>query len=122
MHGKNTKMSARALYYNPENPSAFSTVNKLSAALPMKNKSGVTTGLNTKTYTLCISLSGRDSYAIPKLSNVMDVLECDLLDMWSLAKFNDMYRYILSVIDVFLKYLHLVPVKTKIGPTITSAF
>jgi hypothetical protein len=36
-HGKNTKMAARALYYNPEKPSAFSTLNKLSAALPKKN-------------------------------------------------------------------------------------
>jgi hypothetical protein len=33
-----------------------------------------------------------------------------------------MYRYILSVLDVFSKYLHPVPVKTKGGPAITSAF
>ena len=42
--------------------------------------------------------------------------------MQSLAKYNDKYRYILSVIDVFPKYLHLVQVKTKSGPAITSAF
>jgi hypothetical protein len=34
-------MSERELYYNPEKPSAFSTVNKLSAALPKKEKSDV---------------------------------------------------------------------------------
>ena len=33
-----------------------------------------------------------------------------------------MYRYILSVIDVFSKYLHLVPVKIKSGPAVSSAF
>jgi len=33
-----------------------------------------------------------------------------------------MYRYIISVLDVFSKYLHLVPEKTKSGPAITSAF
>jgi transposase InsO family protein len=33
-----------------------------------------------------------------------------------------MHRYILCVIDVFSKYLHLVPVKTKSGPHIASAF
>jgi len=32
------------------------------------------------------------------------------------------WEYILSVIDVFSKYMHLVPVKTKNGPSITSAF
>ena len=31
-------------------------------------------------------------------------------------------RYILSVIDVFSKYLHLVSIKTKSGPAVTSAF
>ena len=52
----------------------------------------------------------------------MDLWECGLLIKQSLIKYNDMYRYILSVIDVFSKYLHLVPVKTKRGPAITSAF
>ena len=52
----------------------------------------------------------------------MDVWECDILDMQSLAKYNDTYRYILSVIDVFSKYLHLVTIKTKSGPAVTSAF
>jgi transposase InsO family protein len=33
-----------------------------------------------------------------------------------------MDRYILSVIDVFSKYLNLVQVKTKSGQSITSAF
>ena len=40
----------------------------------------------------------------------------------NLSKYNDTYRYILSVIDVFSKYLHLVPIKTKSGPAVTSAF
>jgi len=61
----------------------------------------------------------RSPYTVP---NLVDICECDLLDMQSLAKYNDMYRYILSVIDVFSKYLHLFPVKTKSGPSVTSAF
>jgi len=35
---------------------------------------------------------------------------------------NDNYKYILSVIDVFSKFLFLVPVKTKNGPAVTTAF
>ena len=54
--------------------------------------------------------------------NIMDLCECDLLDMQSFAKYNVMYSYILSVTDVFSKFLHLVPVKTKSGSAITSAF
>jgi len=52
----------------------------------------------------------------------MEVWECDILDMQSLSKYNDTYRYILSVIDVFSKYVHLVPIKTKSCPAVTSAF
>ena len=33
-----------------------------------------------------------------------------------------MYRYILSLIVVFSKYLYLVPIKTKSGPAVNSAF
>jgi len=40
----------------------------------------------------------------------------------SYTKYNDNFRYILSVIDVFSKFLYLIPVKTKSGPAVTAAF
>ena len=48
--------------------------------------------------------------------------ECDLLGVQSYAKYNDNYKYILSFIDVFSKFLYLIPVKTKSGPEVTVAF
>ena len=117
---KNTKMTARALYYNPEKQSAFSTVNKHSAALPKKNKSDVKAWLEHQdAYTMHRPVRKRFLRNPYTVSNIMDLWECDLLDMQSLAKYNDTYRYILYVIDVFSKYLHLVPVKTKSGPAFT---
>jgi len=56
------------------------------------------------------------------VTNVGDVWECDLLDVQSYAKYNDSIRYILSVIDVFSKFLYLIPVKTNSGPAVTAAF
>ena len=44
------------------------------------------------------------------------------MDVQSYAKYNDNFRYILSVIDVFSKFLYLIPVKTKSGPAVTAAF
>jgi len=38
----------------------------------------------------------------------MDVWECDLVDVKALAKYNDKYVYVSSVIDVFTTFLHLV--------------
>ena len=46
------------------------------------------------------------------VTNVMDVWECDLLDVLAYSKYNYYCRYIVSVIDVFSKFLHMVPIKT----------
>jgi len=56
------------------------------------------------------------------VNNVMDVWECDLADDKALGRFNDNYKYILSVIDVFSKFLHLVPLRSKTGTAVVSAF
>jgi len=55
------------------------------------------------------------------VNNMMDVWECDQVDVQALGKFNDNYNYI-SVIDVFSKFLHMVPQRSKIGTEFASAF
>jgi hypothetical protein len=52
----------------------------------------------------------------------MDVWECDLVDVQALSKFNDNFKYILSVIDVFSKFLYMIPLKSKAGTAVTAAF
>ena len=52
----------------------------------------------------------------------MDVWECDLFDVRALGRFNDNYKYILFVIDVFAKFLQLVPPRSKTGTAVASAF
>jgi len=52
----------------------------------------------------------------------MDVRECDLVDVRALGKYNDKYVYIISVIDIFSKFLHLVPLRSKTGTAVSSAF
>jgi len=54
--------------------------------------------------------------------NIMDVWGCDLVDEQGLGKYNDGINYLLCVIDVFSKYLHVVPLKSKTGPSVTAAF
>ena len=53
---------------------------------------------------------------------MMDVWEFDLMDMRSLSKYNDRYKYLLSVIDVFSKSLHIVPLRAKTSAAVSSAF
>ena len=48
--------------------------------------------------------------------------QLDLADMQSLQKYNDGYRFLLVCIDVFSKYLRVVPLKTKTCPALVEAF
>ena len=47
---------------------------------------------------------------------------CDLTDMQLIAKHNKTIRYLLCVIDIFSKYVWVVPLKNKKGTTILNAF
>jgi len=50
----------------------------------------------------------------------MDVWECDLDDVRDFGKFNDNYKYIVSVSHVFSKFLFLVPLRSKRGTAVAS--
>ena len=48
--------------------------------------------------------------------------QVDLVDMQSLSKYNDGYKYVLTCIDVLSKYAWAVPLYDKKAETIVSAF
>ena len=56
------------------------------------------------------------------MTNVIDVWECDLLDVQTYAKYSDNHRYILSGIDVFSKFLHTIAIEKKSGLSVSPAF
>jgi len=83
-------MAARALYYNPAKPTNFSTLDKLSAALPKKNKSDIIAWLeNHDAYTMHRPVRKRFLRNPYTVSNLMDVWKCGILDMQSLTIHND---------------------------------
>jgi transposase InsO family protein len=53
---------------------------------------------------------------------INDLFQADLVDMQSLSRSNDSYRYILTCIDVFSKKAFAVPLKDKLGSTLATAF
>jgi len=55
------------------------------------------------------------------VNHIDDVCEIDILDLSLLKKYNNNYRYLLQVIDVFLKYLHSIPLRTKTGKEVAAA-
>jgi hypothetical protein len=52
----------------------------------------------------------------------MDVWECDLVDVQAVGRHNEGYKYLLTVIDVFSKYLNKIPLKSKSDKDVSAAF
>ena len=51
-----------------------------------------------------------------------EIWPADLIDKSSLSKYNNNYKYILTVIDIFTKYAWAIPLKNKSGLSITNGF
>ena len=45
-----------------------------------------------------------------------------MIDKSSLSKYNNNYKFILTVIDIFTKYAWAIPLKNKSGLSITNGF
>ena len=57
------------------------------------------------------------------LVNHVDEVWCsDLVEMQQFSKWNEGYRYLLMVLDVFSKYGWIIPLKDKKGETVSEAF
>ena len=46
----------------------------------------------------------------------------DLVDMQLISKFNESFRFLLFVIDIFSKYVWVTPLKDKKGVSVVNAF
>jgi len=113
-------------FYDLRNPCSFSTNEKPYRTA--KTQSGVEPSA-VKSW-----LEQQDAYTLHKpirkrflrnpytVNKIMDLWEANLVDVQSLAKHNDGHRYLLTVIDVFTKYLHIVPLKSKTSKAVSEAF
>jgi hypothetical protein len=96
----------RSLFYDPAKPSGFSTVRKLKEAVgatkTKKPRRAPDAWLQEQdAFTMHRPVRKRFPRNPYTITNALDVWECDLLDVQSLSKYNDRYRYLLTVIDVF---------------------
>jgi len=116
------------LYYDPSKSSAFSTQQKLQKAVEQstskqKQKTDIKSWLlKQEAYTLHRAVRKRFPRNPYTVNNINDVWESDLVDVQGLSKYNDGVKYLLTVIDVFSKFLHIIPLKSKTSKAVTSAF
>jgi Integrase core domain/Chromo (CHRromatin Organisation MOdifier) domain len=105
-------------YFNPVHPAAFGGVIKLYKAAkqqyPDITLSYVKNWLNLQnTYTLHKQTRNkflRNKYLVTYID---EQWQCDLIDMRQYSRFNKGYKYILTIIDCFSKYLIVFPLKIK---------
>jgi hypothetical protein len=112
------------IYYDVSHPAGFSSVNKLTEAMRGKMKRNeVKHWLQSQeTYTLHKPLQKRFQRNKYILSNFNELWQVDLSDMRSYSKYNDGYKYILCVIDVFSKYAFARAMKDKKPETVKTCF
>ena len=107
------------LYYDPRAASAFSSYEKLKRAAKTKSASHIKAWLQKQD---AYTLHKPDRKRFPRIpysvNNISDVFKCDLVDVQALSKYNDVYKYLLTVIRLF-KILAYSP---KTGRDVSSAF
>jgi Integrase core domain len=114
----------KKIYYDPKNPAAFSTLEKLYEATDKTiSRSKIKEWLQKQnTYTLHKPKRKRFTRNFYDVDNIGDLWQADLICWESLASYNDGFKYILVVIDVFSKFAFTVPMRSKNSSEVLSAF
>lgn len=117
------------IYYDPSEPGSYGGLARLLRAVRKKNnkkkipKREVIDWLQTQdTYTLHKPARKRFVRNPYIVFGPYELWQADLNDMRGLSEFNDGFNYILTVIDVFSKYLYARVLKRKEGAEVASAF
>ena len=116
------------LYYNPKRSGSFGGVERLYRDVKKEGKYDISRAqlkkwlMKQDTYTL--HKPARRHYKRNRVivGGIDELWQMDLADMQSHAKENDGYRYLLVCIDVFSKYVWVIPLKNKTGPALVTAF
>ena len=108
----------QSIYENPLNVGSFSSIHKL-----YKSAKKVIKDISLKDVKKF--LETQDSYTLhrPSKKNFLSqrilapkpkvIISLDLIDIKNLSEFNNGYKYLILFVDVFSKYLTIIPIKTK---------
>ena len=56
------------------------------------------------------------------MNSIDEIWAADLIDMQAYSKDNNGIKYLLTVIDIFSKFVCIVPLKRKTGQEVANAF
>jgi transposase InsO family protein len=116
------------LYYNPE--IGYQSKNKLyRKAKPYFLQNGMTLTMKNvddfikRQETAQVNKQKTRKTAYNKITShgVNDIWQADLLDVQKWSKFNQGYRYILTIIDIYSRFAWVIPLKTKTTDEVREA-
>ena len=56
------------------------------------------------------------------MNSIDEIWAADLIDMQTFSKDNNGIKYLLTLIDIFSKFVWIVPLKRKTGQEVANAF
>ena len=116
------------IYYNPESPASFGGVDSIYRVVKDEGKHQISRNK------IRLWLQKQDTYNLHKpvryrfkrnsiiVGAIDEQWEADLVIMDSLSKYDNAFKYILTVIDVLSKYAWAEPIKTKTVENLVKAF
>ena len=120
------KLSRRIVYKytNLKAPASFTSVTKLKKHHFPDQDAGVLRDalLSIDTYSKHKPIRRQFTRHKTITGSIDQQWQLDLMDMQSLARFNDGFRYVLVAIDVFSRHAWATPIKSKGGRDVTEAF
>jgi hypothetical protein len=112
---------ASKLYYDPVKPHALATLQKLRDVAKNMTHADIKKWVEKQdAYTLHRLVRKRIHRNPYNVTNIDHFWDCNLVDVQDLNKHNDGVKYVLTVIDVFSKLLHIVPLSSKTGKAVTT--
>jgi transposase InsO family protein len=116
----------REVYSSPNSSASFRGVQAVYRALREKQvkvsmKQVEDWLLKQDSFTLHRPVRYRFKRRVIEVRGIGCIYEIDLMDLPSLTKYNDEYRYLLNVIDCFSKFAYVRKLKTKTAVEVTAA-
>ncbi len=120
-------MNIENLYLDPKKPGSFSGITSFTRELKRKNID--TKKLNIKKFFQSNESASihrqirkkflRNKTIVPRINHTW---QADLIDLSTLKEFNDGFKWLLSVIDVFSKQAYVIPLKDKTAKAVVDGF
>lgn len=111
------------IYYDPGKPGSYGGVEALKRASKKHSKRDVEAWLRAQNaYTLHKQVRRRFQRNKVLVTTIDEQFQADLVDLSNISEFNDGYKFLLVVIDVFSRFCWIRPLKNKSSASIIKAF